>query len=71
MRGGYEGSLNLSYGPWRDAKVPPLVSGLFHLENFGVIRIDWVARRLALSLLGAGGVRYVERQIAFSEIGSP
>lgn len=64
-------SLNLPYGPSRDAKVPPLVSGLYHLENFGLIRIDWAARRLALSLLGAGGARYVERQITFSEIGSP
>lgn len=64
-------SLNLSYGPSRDARVLPLVSGLFHQENFGLIRIDWAARRLAVSLLGVGGSRFVDMQIAFGEIGGP
>ncbi len=48
-------SLNRSYGPAKDVPTADLVSDLNHVENFGMIEIDWTARRLSLSLRGMGG----------------
>lgn len=48
-------SLNRSYGPARDVATAELVSDLHHVENFGVIDIDWTSRRLSLSLRGLSG----------------
>ncbi len=49
-------SLNKSYGPSRDARLPPLVSRIYHPENFATIDIDWVSRRVVLTLRDVGGL---------------
>lgn len=56
-------------GPSRDARMAPLVSDTFMQENFGLIGINWASRDVVLSLKGIGGAGYVERRIAFAEIG--
>lgn len=48
-------------GPMRDTRMPPLVSELFIEENFGLIDIDWRARRATISLMARGG-RELARQ---------
>lgn len=63
-------SLNLRPpGPSQDARIAPLVSETFMQENFGLIGINWAGREVVLSLKGIGGAGYVERRIAFAEIG--
>lgn len=42
-------------GPMRDTRLPPLASDLYAEENFGLLEIDWEARRVDLALLGRGG----------------
>jgi alkaline phosphatase D len=60
-------SLNRSYGPSRDARLPPLVSGPFHVENYGLIDIDWSGRMMALRLKGMGGATLAELAAPFAE----
>lgn len=62
-------SLNRSYGPSRDGRLPPLVSDIFHAENFGVIDIDWQQRRIRLALKGMGGDDLATLDLAFSDLG--
>jgi alkaline phosphatase D len=63
-------SLNRSYGPPRDALIPPLVGRLHHVENFGLIEIDWAGQRLGLRLVGMGGEELTSLSVTFAEIGA-
>ena len=62
-------SLNRSYGPSKDDRMPPLLGEIYHQENFGVIEIDWAARTLVVGLRGMGGDVLEETTIPFAEIG--
>lgn len=57
-------------GPSQDAHLPPLVSATFQRENFGTIDIGWQQREIVLRLRGIGAQSFVERRIAFAEIGA-
>jgi alkaline phosphatase D len=59
-------SLNLPPpGPNKDARLPPLVSDIFPVENFGFLTINWDQRRIEASLLGLQGRLLAERSLAF------
>lgn len=62
-------SLNRSYGPAKDIRTPELISDLHHVENYGVVDIDWTARRVELSLNGLGGERLESLSLRFSDLG--
>lgn len=62
-------SLNRSYGPSKDARMPPLVSGIYHPENFGMVLIDWEKRTLTLELQGMDGVVVTAQTAAFADLG--
>ncbi len=62
-------SLNRSYGPSRDERMAPLVSEIFHQENFGIIEVDWDARALTLKLQGIGGDTLAEYRVTFEALG--
>lgn len=62
-------SLNRSYGPSRDAKVPPLVGRVHHVENFGLIEIDWAGRALTLELRGMDGRSLEALRLSFRDLG--
>ncbi|MEZ5844270.1 MAG: alkaline phosphatase D family protein [Hyphomicrobiaceae bacterium] len=61
-------SLNRPYGPSKDARMPPLASDIFHPENFGIVDIDWQARRLSVTLNGRDGRAVLARMIAFDDL---
>lgn len=62
-------SLNRPYGPSKDARLPPLVSDIYHPENFGMIDIDWSGRKLSLNLHAIDGGTVLARTIAFDDLG--
>lgn len=62
-------SLNRSYGPSRDAKVPPLVGRVHHVENFGFVEIDWAGRALTLELRGLDGRPIDVMRLSFRDLG--
>jgi alkaline phosphatase D len=62
-------SLNLAYGPSKDARVPPLVSDIVSVENYGMIDIDWARGTILLAIKGIGRDAKVLQQISFKEIG--
>lgn len=62
-------SLNRPYGPSRDAKLPPLVGRIHHVENFGMIEIDWPGRALTLALKGIDGRPLETLSVSFRDIG--
>lgn len=62
-------SLNRSYGPSRDARVPPLVGLVHHVENFGLIEIDWAGRALTLELRGMDGRPLEALRLSFRDLG--
>ncbi|MCL4765972.1 MAG: alkaline phosphatase family protein [Hyphomicrobiaceae bacterium] len=64
-------SLNKSYGPSRDARIPPLVSRIYHPENFATVDIDWVSRRIVLTLRDVGGLSVAAVAVPFSGSGAP
>jgi alkaline phosphatase D len=62
-------SLNRSFGPSRDTRVQPLISGPHHVENFGLIEINWPAQRVTFALKGLGDLD--DRQsLSFTELGT-
>ena len=63
-------SLNRSYGPSKDARLPPLVTEIYHPENFGLVDIDWTARKLTLTLEGMSGEQIWSKPIALAELGA-
>jgi alkaline phosphatase D len=62
-------SLNRPYGPAKDVRTTELVSDVHHVENFGVIEIDWTARKVALSLRGLGGDELDGLTVKLSDLG--
>ncbi len=62
-------SLNRSYGPSRDLETPELLTALHNIENFGLIDIDWQARRVTLSLRGRDGRELESITIKFADLG--
>lgn len=62
-------SLNKSYGPAKDVRTPELISDLHHAENFGVIDVDWAARRVTLSLRGVGGEELDGLSVKLADLG--
>jgi alkaline phosphatase D len=62
-------SLNRSYGPSRDARLPPLVSEPFHPENFGLVDVDWQAGSVLLSLNDIAGARVSALRLSFAQLG--
>lgn len=62
-------SLNRPYGPSRDARVPPLLGRVHHVENFGVIEIDWPGRAVTLELRGIDGQPLETLRLAFRDLG--
>lgn len=56
-------SLNRSYGPSKDARIPPLVTEPYHPENFALLDIDWERRSLNIGLKGIAGEEIWTRQI--------
>ncbi len=62
-------SLNRSYGPSKDERLPPLISGIYHPENFGMILIDWDKGTLKLQLKGMDGVVVTSQVVAFKDLG--
>ena len=62
-------SLNRSYGPSRDARMPPLVGRVHHVENFGVIEIDWPGRAVTLELKGMDGQPLEKVQLSLRDLG--
>jgi alkaline phosphatase D len=62
-------SLNMSYGPSKDARIPPLVSDIYHPENFGEISIDWRARSIGLVLRDVGGKLVTGMTVPLAELG--
>ncbi|MEO1281065.1 MAG: alkaline phosphatase D family protein [Pseudomonadota bacterium] len=62
-------SLNRSYGPSKDAPHPVRVSDIFHQENFGLIDVDWEARRVTLSLRDMVGEALSEETFSFRQLG--
>jgi len=63
-------SLNRSYGPSKDARRSPLVSELIHVENFGIVDIDWGARTVSLSLKGMAGEDIAGHVVTFADMTS-
>ena len=63
-------SLNRSYGPSKDERVPPLISGIYHPENFGLATIDWEKRLLKLALHGMDGVVVTQQKLPFTALGT-
>ena len=62
-------SLNRSYGPAKDMRTPELISNLHHAENFGLIDIDWSARKVALTLKGMSGDDLDVVAVGFADLG--
>lgn len=62
-------SLNRSYGPAKDVRTPELISDLHHAENFGMIDIDWTARKVAVTLKGMGGDDLDQVSVKFADLG--
>lgn len=62
-------SLNRPYGPSRDAASSELLMQPYHLENFGLIEIDWQARKVRLGLHGMGGESVEALTIRFADLG--
>ena len=62
-------SLNRAYGPSKDTRLPPLVSTIYHPENFATLDIDWAARRLSISLRGIDGRPVIEQALEFAALG--
>ena len=62
-------ALNLSYGPSKDGRIPPLVSDIYSAENYGLIDIDWAAGQVALQVKAIGGETKLRQSIAFAELG--
>lgn len=62
-------SLNRSYGPSKDARMPSSLSAVYHLENFGMIGIDWAGRKIELKLKGLGGDDVETLNIRFADLG--
>lgn len=52
-------------GPMQDTPLPPLASEMFIQENYGLIEIDWAARRLAISLRGLQARALVTHSMGF------
>ncbi|MFA6141456.1 MAG: alkaline phosphatase D family protein [Hyphomicrobium sp.] len=51
--------------PSQDARVAPLASDVFTMENFGMLAVDWQHRTFTLSLIGLQGRTLAERRGAF------
>lgn len=62
-------SLNRSYGPAQDTRLPPLVSPIYYPENFGLIDIDWQNQTILLSVHGISGKQALALQVPFTELG--
>ena len=62
-------SLNRSYGPSKDARVPPLVGEPYHPENFGLVDIDWSARTIQISLRAMDGGEVGRQSMTFADLG--
>jgi len=62
-------SLNRSYGPSRDAKLPVRLSPIYHQENFGLIDIDWAEATVTLSLRGMDGNVLYDTVLPFAALG--
>lgn len=62
-------SLNLSFRDVSTERSSNQIGDLYAPVNFGTIRIDWEARRLALAVNDLQGLPVREQAIAFSELG--
>lgn len=62
-------SLNRSFGPSQDAQKKPLVSGPHHVENFGLIEIDWERQRITFRIKGRGDLDD-SQTLSFAELGT-
>lgn len=63
-------SLNRSYGPSKDERLPPLISGIYHPENFGLVSLDWEKRWLTIELKGMDGVVVTSLSLVLKDLGS-
>lgn len=61
-------SLNRPYGPSKDTRLAPLVSDIYHPENFGTVDIDWQGRTVSLALRARDGEPVSTRTIAFADL---
>lgn len=62
-------SLNRPLGPMKDTPTPELISDLYHLENFGLISIDWSSAKVKLSLQRVAGEEVAAMSLSFDELG--
>ena len=64
-------ALNLPLPPkYRiEAGTPERIGEGYRLENFGTLKIDWAARKLALSLHGVTGAEVASISVPFSDLG--
>ena len=62
-------SLNRPRGPSKDSRTPELISDIYHLENFGLVTIDWPSAKVRLSLLGVAGQEVSAMSLSFDELG--
>lgn len=61
-------SLNRSYGPSRDARTSELASDFYHVENFGIVDIDWEKARVRVALAGFGGATLHAKEYALADL---
>ncbi len=62
-------SLNLSFRDTSDETSTNQIGAMFAPVNYGMARIDWEARALALQVIDASGAAVRERRVAFAELG--
>lgn len=62
-------SLNRSYGGAKDVRTPELLTELHHVENFGLVGIDWNGRKVRLALNGMGGEELDAVEVRFRDLG--
>lgn len=63
-------SLNLSFRDTSDEMSSNQIGAAYAPINFGLARIDWDARALALQIVGGDGAVVREQRVAFAEIGA-
>jgi alkaline phosphatase D len=61
-------SINMPWGLGGSETLPTMISPAYTQENFGVVRIDWMARRLTMELRGLDGSIVFSRGLSFAEI---
>lgn len=62
-------SLNLSFATSSTEMSSNQIGPMYPLLNYGMARIDWEARSLALQVVGESGAPVSEQRIAFAELG--